>query len=352
MLRTIVRKGIDLHYDRLHRREAGQALRTVEGQTKKILAKAVRHQAEEYAYNALGSRVFAPWLFVYSAIAGKFREGWIPDNYYGRIVCPRINGVFRSISGVKTLTQRLFQSDRIPDSGYLIDGRFFDRHLKPIPIEDAARVVFFESNDVVVKIDSSGKGRGVRSFSRREFDPVALAASTAQAVIQTRISQHRIFDEFVPGGATTLRLTTVREPDATFRTRAAYLRIPCGGHKFVQSSSSVRVAVDLASGVLAGAGYLSDWTRVASHPETGAAFKGVQIPGYFEAIKLCQDLHATVPQVGCIGWDVIVDTASRVWLLEWNAGHNDVRFSEALTGPCFLGLGWECLEPAERVWQM
>jgi len=336
MLRKIVRRGIDLHYDRIHMREADQALRVIEGQAKRTLAKAVRQQAEQYACDVLGSRVFAPWLFVYSAIAGEFCEGWIPDNYYGRIVCPRINGAFRSISGVKTLTQRLFQSDRIPDSGYLIDGRFFDRHLHPVPIEDAARVIFLESNDVVVKVDASGKGRGVRSFSKMEFDPVALATSTAQAVIQTKISQHPVFDVFVPGGATTLRLTTVREPDATFRTRAAYLRIPCGGHKFV----------------LAGAGYLGDWSRVASYPETGIAFKGISIPGYFEAMKLCQDLHATVPQVGCIGWDVIVDSASRVWILEWNAAHNDVRFSEALTGPCFLGLGWERLEPAERVWQM
>ena len=352
MLRAIVRKGIDFHYDRLHKREAGQALRVIEGQTKRTLAKAVRQQAEQYACDVLGSRVFAPWLFVYSAIAGEFREGWIPDNYYGRIVCPRINGAFRSISGVKTLTRRLFQSDRIPDAGYLIDGRFFDRHLKPVPTEEAARVVFLESNDVVVKVDGSGKGFGVRSFSRREFDPAALAASTAQAVIQTRISQHRIFDEFVPGGAVTLRLTTVREPDATFRTRAVYLRIPCGGHKFVQSSSSIRVAVDLASGVLGGAGYLSDWTRISSYPETGVAFEGIQIPGYFDATKLCQELHATVPQVGCIGWDLIVDSASRVWILEWNAGHNDVRFSEALVGPCFMGLGWERLGPAERVWQM
>ena len=28
-------------------------------------------------------------------------------------------------------------------------------------------------------------------------------------------------------------------------------------------------------------------------------------------------------------------------VIEWNAKHCDIKFSEASTGPCFLGLGWE-----------
>lgn len=30
-----------------------------------------------------------------------------------------------------------------------------------------------------------------------------------------------------------------------------------------------------------------------------------------------------------------------VGLMEWNAGHNDIKFSEATQGPCFHDLGWE-----------
>jgi hypothetical protein len=32
-----------------------------------------------------------------------------------------------------------------------------------------------------------------------------------------------------------------------------------------------------------------------------------------------------------------------VKIVEWN-GHTDIKFSEAATGPCFLGLGWERLK--------
>jgi hypothetical protein len=352
MMNTVVRKGISFLFDREHKREATQALLTVERQALRPLSHRVRQQAEEYAVKILGSRAFAPWLFLYAAVAGEFRKGWIPDNFYGRIVCPNINGAFRAISGVKTVTRRLFQSDWIPDVAYLIDRRYFDCNMQPISMEEAAKVVFLHSDEVVVKMDMSGKGMGVRILSQKDFNPASLAASTARAVIQSKIAQHRVFDSFVPQGATTLRLTTVREPDGMFRVRAAYLRIPCGVDKFVRPASVVRVAVDRDSGILAETGYLSDWTKVESHPQSGAAFCGISIPGFFDAVKLCQDLHALVPQVGCIGWDVIVDTESRAWIVEWNAGHNDVKFSEAVTGPCFHGLGWERLRPTKRTWEL
>ena len=250
------------------------------------------------------------------------------------------------------MTYRLFRSDRIPDVAYLIEGRLFDRHLHDISLGNAERKMFSDSDEVAIKREGSGQGRGVQFLSRKNFDPVALAASTANAVIQTRITQHPIFDTFVPRGAVTLRLTTVRELDATFHVRAAYLRIPYGNHKFVRSASSARVAVDLSSGALADSGYLSDWTAVIRHPESDTPFSGLSIPGFSDAVRVCQDLHATVPQVGCIGWDVILDGKSGAWILEWNADHNDVKFSEAVTGPCFRNLNWERLRPARYTWQL
>jgi hypothetical protein len=352
MLKTLVRKGINFQFDRQHRREATRALRSIERQNAKSLSRRTRRQVEEYAVEVLGSKAFAPWLFLYSAVAGEFREGWIPDNFYGRVVCPNINGAFRAISSVKTITRQLFRSERIPDVAYLIDRRFFDRDLRPISMEEATRIVFLHSDEVVVKADVSGKGLGVRSLSRKDFDPVALAASTTRAVIQSRITQHQIFDAFVPRGATTLRLTTVREPDMTFRVRATYLRVPYGDHQFVQSTSVVRIAVNPASGILAETGYLPDWTRVTSLPGSSSIFYSLSIPGYADAVDLCQDLHGILPQVGCIFWVVIVDTESKVWILEWNAGHNDIKFSEAVVGPCFKGLGWESLRPIKRTWEL
>lgn len=48
----------------------------------------------------------------------------------------------------------------------------------------------------------------------------------------------------------------------------------------------------------------------------------------------------------CIGWDVTLDDQENVRIMdmEWNAGHNDIKFSEATQGPCFSDLHREWLK--------
>ena len=57
-------------------------------------------------------------------------------------------------------------------------------------------------------------------------------------------------------------------------------------------------------------------------------------------------LDAVQPYARCVGWDVTVDADEKVMLMEWNAEHNDVKFSEATQGPCFSDLNWERLRVA------
>lgn len=46
----------------------------------------------DYAQDIFGSSLYAHWLKVYTLVAGVFKEGWIPDNYYGAVVLPVLNG--------------------------------------------------------------------------------------------------------------------------------------------------------------------------------------------------------------------------------------------------------------------
>src|SRR5690348_5528889 len=67
--------------------QAHAVLRSIEGQqgpTDKRLVKL----ANAYSRDVFGSIKYAPWLRVYAAISGGFKEGWIPDNYYGIVVDP------------------------------------------------------------------------------------------------------------------------------------------------------------------------------------------------------------------------------------------------------------------------
>ena len=78
-----------------------------------------------------------------------------------------------------------------------------------------------------------------------------------------------------------------------------------------------------------------------SHPDTGFSFKNRHIPKFKEAIEVCLELHNKVPHFTIIGWDVTVDDSEKIKILEWNGDGCDIKFSEATTGPCFLGFDWE-----------
>lgn len=351
VVKRALRSGFAFKYDVQDRKRALKVLSVVERQSAAV-APAVRRQAEQYAASVLGSKRFTPWLLVYAAMAGEFRDGWLPDNFYGRVVVPNLNHALRYVADLKSFTRLVFRSDAIPDTGYLINGRFYDRDHRELPLQHVRDIVFDGCEAIIFKSDSSRQGKGVFTLNRSDFEPEAFASEHGNAAFQRLIVQHPFFDGFSPGGGTTIRVTTVRTLGADFEARAAYIRFPGTDQATVASASHVRVAIDLGAGSMAESGYLSDWSRVDRHPGSTNRFERVGVPAMERVVQRCVSMHEGVPHVGVIGWDVMVDADENVWIIEWNAKHNDIKFSEATSGPCFAGLGWERLRPVDGTWHV
>jgi hypothetical protein len=72
--------------------------------------------------------------------------------------------------------------------------------------------------------------------------------------------------------------------------------------------------------------------------------ESASIPAFSKCVVTVLDLHKKIPFARCVGWDVTVDVDENVQVMEWNGGHNDVKFSEATQGPCLSDLKWERLQ--------
>jgi len=120
----ILRKGHSAikHYRQKLQTEA--LLKSIESEKGNISEK-IRRLLREYAQDILGWTGFSPWLNVYSAIAGEFKEGWIPDNYYGWVVVPKVKGLYGETGNLKPLSSKLLNTDRLPDLLYYVNGLFF-----------------------------------------------------------------------------------------------------------------------------------------------------------------------------------------------------------------------------------
>jgi hypothetical protein len=344
-IKKFVKKGISLFilpkYHRIHKEKALQILQSIEKQKGKTNPLFLKY-AKEYSIDVLGWSGYSPWLFVYSAIAGEFKEGWIPDNYYGSIVVPKIKGSYGKAGDMNGLNQKLLSHDALPDLGYFINGIFFDNTYSIISEKNLEKVLFKMGEKIVFKVDNSNQGKGIYFFDRNSFSANSIRL-IGNGVFQNFIKQHHFFEQFSKKSVATVRITSVIDQKGEASIRAAYIRFGQGNDTHVKSLSHIRVPLKTSTGELDEIGYLPNWQHINSHPDFKIAFRGKQVPFFRQFEKTALELHQKIPFVRSVGWDMIMDENEQVKVMEWNGAHNDIKFSEATNGPCFKDLGWEKL---------
>ncbi|SDM55662.1 sugar-transfer associated ATP-grasp domain-containing protein [Kriegella aquimaris] len=328
-------------YHYISNRQAFKALEEVEKDNGKLTSKS-KKIVDEYAVDILGWKGFAPWLYVYTAINGSFKEGWIPDNYYFKKVVPKIQGEYGKISFLKSLNNLIFQKEVGPDIVYFINGFWFGRNFEAISTEKLETVLFREREVVVCKSDQSCQGSGVYVIRKEEFDLNAIQ-KIGNCTIQSYIEQHPFFNAFLSDSVATIRMTTVVDSENRISLRACYLRLGRCNDTHIKSINHIRIPITIKDGMLHEQGYLANWKVVYEHPDSKLSFAGKYIPNYKECVQLVLQLHERMPMVRSIGWDIIVDAAGHPIVMEWNGYSNDIKFSEATQGPCFKDLNWNLL---------
>jgi hypothetical protein len=339
LARAVLKRLGSYRYHRHHASQVRSVLSTLQEKYGKMNPAHIK-LADAYAHDVLGHARYAPWLYVYSAVSGVFKEGWIPDNYYGSVVVPAIKGGYGKMSDFRCLQSAIFGSAAFPDLAYFVNGLFLTPDNTPIAPHSVKQLLFADRDEIVFKVDNSLQGRGVFFFQRDSFDLQKVEA-LGNGVFQERFVQHEVLNRFAPGSVATLRMTTAVDHNGQIALRACYLRLGRAEDTHVQSKSQVRVAVDLASGELAREGYLTNWLTVPAHPDTNVEFSGTQIPAFAQCVAMVLAHHRKIPLARSVGWDVAIGHDEAVKLMEWNAAHNDIKFSEATQGPCFTDLRWD-----------
>ena len=342
LTKTLWEKAHSRYCNIVQNNEAKEDLKLIESHRGRTNPSLLKH-CDEYAQDVLGSKVYAPWLYVYSALAEEFKEGWIPDNYYREHVVPVLQGDYGRISFLKPFVKNIFRSNVFPDIGAFVNGIWLDLNLKIIA-EDKVQEYLFSANDkIVFKTDENPyQGLGVYFFDKDTFD-LNKIRTLGNGVFQEYIKQHPFFKEIMPDSVGTIRLTTVVEATGDVSVRSNLYRIGRSSETHVVPHTEIVNAVDVKTGEFSPFVYLSDYRTSAIHPDTGYSFAGKYIPSFSKCVDIVLKLHSLLPQVRCIGWDLIVDENEEVKVMEWNGAHNDIKFAEATQGPCFVDLGWDKL---------
>lgn len=323
-------------YHKYHAKEELKVIELIKGKTEPKLI----NLSNEYAKDIFGSQNYAPWLYVYSAFSETFKEGWIPDNYYGKIVVPKICGDYGKISFLKSLSKIFYNYNEFPDIGYYINGLFYSDNYNVIFEENIKEVLFKKSNLVVFKLDNSKQGLGIFFLDKKSFNLNTIKL-LGNGVFQNFIEQNPFFSEIMPRSVATIRITTVIDHEGNASVRACFLRIGRANDTHIKETTEIVIPIQISNGELETYGYLDGWIAIEKHPDTQISFANKKIPHFNKCVSIALELQKSMPFVRCIGWDMIIDKNNEVKVMEWNGYDTDIKFSEATQGPCFSDLSWE-----------
>jgi len=332
---------INFQYHSMHNKIASKNLKIIEAKNGK-LSKDLKIKSDEYAHFVLGSKIYAPWLYVYSALNGEFKEGWIPDNYYGRVVVPKLQSYYGAISEFNSLNKLIFKCDKFPDLLYYANDSWIDTNYNLLTQNDVKNRLKDIRGKFVFKTDNSAQGNGVYVLNSDNFD-FNFFKKKGNGIIQEYIKQNDFFNNFMSKSVATIRLTTYISDNGEPSVKACYLRFGRGNDTHIQGDSTIRIPININNGEFYEQGYINYWDEVKEHPDTKIKFKDNKIP-YFEKCKqTIFELHKSIPFVKIIGWDIIINSNNEIQVMEWNGYHNGIKFTEATQGPCFKGMGLENL---------
>lgn len=134
-----------------------------------------------------------------------------------------------------------------------------------------------------------------------------------RGLIEERIIPHPLFLEFYAQGLSDLRLIFLRG-----RLLMSMVRVPTDatGGRANLHQGGVGVAVDIRTGLTTRAVALG--RSISTHPDTGAALVGRQIPDWDHLVQVGRLCASCVP-LGYIGVDIAVDATGGAMVLEMNA---------------------------------
>ena len=299
-------------------------------------------EIEIYSADVLGSSSFSPWLKVFTACRGEFIEGWMPMDYWARIVCPAINGSLQPIGKIKTLTQKFLNSDALPDIVYFVNGNWLLASGEKTNQTDVKKILFDLYPFVFLKQDHTSRGAGVMKIGVNEFSRLDFN-HLGNFVIQSPIEPNEFFKRLSPVCVPSLRVTTYKPAQQAAIVLQSGIRLGLEGSPFILGDNCIRVAIKIQDGCTHDFGFNENWEILQKHSETGVSLSGLQIPKYKEIKLLCEKLHDQNPFFGLIAWDVIVDKKEEIKIMEWNTVTPTYCMDEASIGPHFKGLGFENL---------
>lgn len=193
---------------------------------------------------------------------------------------------------------------------------------KFINLKTATKEEFFEFIDncevVFCKVTDNFGGQGIERVVVSEIDDkdefYNSCIQKKQFDVEEAVVQNEKMSTLNPTSINTIRIVTIF---ANGEAHLMYSLLRIGnGKSCVDNISSGGMYVPVNEDGVIFRRAFCDKTGMLydSHPVTNTEFIGFEIPMFKEAVQMCKDAAAQIPEVGYVGWDVAISTNGPVFI--------------------------------------
>ena len=324
------------HVARLHKSQIAEIARTLGVKPDPELRARLRQRYGGYSCTL--------WHSVYAAINGIRSVDYLPEDIFFNVIERRLNPRMRR----DTYRDKNFY-DRLNWPGLpvtvlrVINGELFDRNYRSVDLAAGLALARQSSAAELVMKPT----RETRGGFRVAFIPAAdlehalrlKLKRNSDWIVQEPFRQHHLMAALNASSVNTLRIMTIRL-GGQVAVISAFIRIGVKGARVDNlSSGSIAAGVAHHEGTEAGrvgAFACDDKLKLhTTHPDHGYRFDTISLPFFKAAEKLCMDLHAVIPDLGLLSWDIAIGAQGAPGVIEFNIGRQEINMHQTCNGPVF-----------------
>lgn len=289
------------------------------------------------------------WHLLYQSYLGVFCENYFPEILFSTKLEPLLNPkrytrALEDKNIVEIIVSGL-EEVRCPQT-YLacIGGTFRDGYHQILNKEEAASSLSNIGSCVVKKTIDTSSGRDVMMCEFRDGIDTKSGSSVEQVfeimgddfIIQERISQWHELASLYPNSLNTFRVMTYII-DGEIKLCPLALRMGRNGADRDNIHYGGIVVGVSNDGYLKDSAFSEYQERFPSHPDSGMLFSGYHIQHIDRIIVAAKKLHAKIPQLKCLSWDLTLDAEGVPVLIEINMAGQSSWFPQMVNGEALFG---------------
>lgn len=285
----------------------------------------------------------------YAAYSGKFSPAFITEDIYIPELDHFLNifDTYNSVFEDKNVMPHLAKSVGVKTPNVLfsrVKGFYLDAENQPTTLDKVLKTLYdFERLFIKPSVDSMGgrccvlaevKG-GVDIKSQLQLAKI-LQLMGEDFVIQECLVCHESLRKIYPNSVNTFRVFTYRWKNKIY-IAPSVLRLGKGGMDVDNATQGgIFIGID-NDGQLYDYAITKYGQRFHEHPDTSLRFGEYKISLFPKVIETALKLHHSLPQVGVSNWDLTINEAGEVVLIEGNLRCGSPWLSQMSTGKPFFG---------------